>query len=295
MTQPGDPKLSPRAQAALAACAQGRMPPNLAAMHLVMEGAEPAAFDRAIAEAAAPEAAERLSRARSLASVPAAALLRRTAALLEHDPAAQGESGAERWAAAFDRAVAAHPEASVALYSLGDPRLLDAASAEIAAVLGRWGVLGSDRRALDLGCGIGRMLPLLARSCRVAVGIDVSAGMLTEARRRCTGLSNLLLVRSSGRDLKMFADDSFDLVLAVDSFPYLNLSGIAEPIFAELARLLAPGGDLGILNYSYRDDFEADRADLDRLARAHGLKVLRRGTRDFELWDAPGFLLKKPS
>ena len=88
------------------------------------------------------------------------------------------------------------------------------------------------------------MLPLLARSCRVAVGIDVSAGMLTEARRRCTGFSNLLLVRSSGRDLKMFADGSFDLVLAVDSFPYLNLSGIAEPIFAELARLLAPGGDL---------------------------------------------------
>ena len=36
-------------------------------------------------------------------------------------------------------------------------------------------------------------------------------------------------------------------------------------------------------------------ADLDRLARTHGLKVLRRGTRDFELWDAASFLLKKPS
>ena len=293
MTQSQDPKLSPRAQAALAACAQGQMAPNLAAMHLLMEGAAPAAFDRAIAEATAPEAAERLNRARSLADAPAAALLRQTATLLGHDPAAPGADAVERWADAFDRAVAADPEASVALYSLGDPRLLDAASAEIAAVLGSWGVLGPARRALDLGCGIGRMLPLLARSCRVAIGIDVSAGMLAEARRRCTGLRNLLLVRTSGRDLKMFADGSFDLALAVDSFPYLHLSGIAEPIFSEVARLIAPGGDLAILNFTYRDDFEADRTDLDRLAHAHGLRLVRRGTRDFQLWDGASFLLKK--
>jgi SAM-dependent methyltransferase len=101
-------------------------------------------------------------------------------------------------------------------------------------------------------------------------------------------------VRSSGRDLAMFPDGSFDLVLAVDSFPYLHLSGIAGPMFAEAARLLAPGGSLAILNYSYRDDFEADRQDLDRLAQAHGLDVVRRGTRDFVLWDGASFVLRRP-
>jgi SAM-dependent methyltransferase len=288
------PALSARAQAAIRACAQGSLPPNLAAMQLLMEGGDIAALERAIAEAKAPEPAERLKQARAFATESAAALIPRMSALLNHNPDLNPADAVQRWAAAFDAAVAAHPEASVALYTLGDPCLLDAASREIAAALKEWGLTGEGRRVLDLGCGIGRMLPALSRSCALAVGVDVSAGMLAEARRRCGASPNLLLVRSSGRDLAMFADGSFDLVLAVDSFPYLHLSEIAEPIFAEAARLLAPGGHLAILNYSYRDDFEADRRDLDRLAHAHGLEVERRGTRDFVLWDGASFVLRRP-
>jgi SAM-dependent methyltransferase len=289
-----EPALSARAQAAFQACAQGRLPPNLAAMHLLIEGADLSAFEIEIARTQEPESAARLKQARAFAAGSAAVLVPRLSALLNHNSGLDPADAVARWAAAFDDAVAAHPEASVALYTLGDPRLLDAASREIAAALADWGLLGPDRRVLDLGCGIGRMLPALAQSCALAVGVDVSAGMLAEARRRCAASSNLLLVRSSGRDLAMFPDGSFDLVLAVDSFPYLHLSGIAGPMFAEAARLLAPGGSLAILNYSYRDDFEADRQDLDRLAQAHGLDVVRRGTRDFVLWDGASFVLRRP-
>jgi SAM-dependent methyltransferase len=294
MAQRVDPALSARAQAALQDCAQGRLPPNLAAMHLLMDQAGLSALERAIASTQAPESAERLKQARAFALGSGAALAPRLSALLNHNPGMNPKDAVARWAAAFDAAVAAHPEASVALYTLGDPNLLDAASREIAAALARWGLTGPERRALDLGCGIGRMLPPLAQSCALAVGVDVSAGMLAEARRRCAGRCNLLLVRSSGRDLAMFADGSFELVLAVDSFPYLHLSGVAETTFAEAARLIAPGGSLAILNYSYRDDFEADRRDLDRLAHAHGLDIVRRGTRDFVLWDGASFVLSKP-
>ncbi|HEX6103652.1 MAG TPA: class I SAM-dependent methyltransferase [Alphaproteobacteria bacterium] len=270
------------------------MAPNVAAMHLLMEGGDLSALERAIAGTQTPEAAERLRQARSFATESAAALVPRLSALLNHNPDLDPADAVQRWAAAFDAAVAAHPDASVALYTLGDPRLTDAASREIAAALEEWGLTGPDRRVLDIGCGIGRMLPALAQGCAIAVGVDVSAGMLAEARRRCAASSNLLLVRSAGRDLAMFADGSFELVLAVDSFPYLHLSDIAEPMFAEAARLLAPGGSLVILNYSYRDDFEVDRRDLDRLADAHGLEVVRRGTRDFVLWDGPSFVLQRP-
>ena len=45
------------------------------------------------------------------------------------------EAGLARIAAFFDRAVAHSPEASVALYSLGDPAILAAATAEIVAWL----------------------------------------------------------------------------------------------------------------------------------------------------------------
>jgi SAM-dependent methyltransferase len=287
------PAPSARAQAALRACAQGKMAPNIAAMHLLIEGGDLSALERAIAGTQTPEAAERLKQARSFATESAAGLVPKLSALLNHNPGLDPADAVARWAAAFDAAVAAHPEASVALYTLGDPRLMDAASREIAAALEEWDLTGPDRRVLDFGCGIGRMLPALAQSCALAVGVDVSAGMLAEARRRNPGRSNLLLVRSSGRDLTMFADGSFELVLAVDSFPYLHLSDIAEPMFGEAARLLAPGGSLAILNDSYRDDFEADRRDLDRLAEEQGLEVVRRGTRDFVLWDGASFVLRK--
>ena len=294
MAQRIDPTLSARAQAALQDCAQGRLPPNLAAMHLLIDGADLSAFEIEIARAQEPESAERLRQARAFATESAAALVPRLSALLNHNPGLDPADAVARWAAAFDAAVAAQPEASVALYSLGDPRLLDATSREIASALQDWGLTGPERRALDLGCGIGRMLPPLAQSCALAVGVDVSAGMLAEAHRRCATRCNLLLVRSSGRNLAMFPDGSFDLVLAVDSFPYLHLSAIAESTFAEAARLIAPGGHLAIFNYSYRDDFEADRRDLDRLAKAHGLDIVRRGTRDFVLWDGASFVLRKP-
>jgi hypothetical protein len=91
----------------------------------------------------------------------------------------------------------------------------------------------------------------------------------------------------------MFKDGAFDLVLAVDSFPYLHLSGIAEPMLGETARVLAPGGDLVVLNYSYRGDPEADRRDIARFAEGTGLSVLRSGSCDFTLWDGAVFHLRQ--
>src|SRR5437588_140869 len=62
----------------------------------------------------------------------------------------------------FDRAVRRNEEASVAAHSLGDPRLLAQATREIVELLDRWGVLGADRRTLEIGCGIGRLQAALA-------------------------------------------------------------------------------------------------------------------------------------
>ena len=55
------------------------------------------------------------------------------------------------------------------------------------------------RRALDFGCGVGRMLIPLAARCDQVVGVDVADSMLAEAARNCAALPNVKLLK--GDDL----------------------------------------------------------------------------------------------
>jgi hypothetical protein len=48
------------------------------------------------------------------------------------------------------------------------------------------------------------------------------------------------------------------------------------------------------LNYSYRDDPAADVHEIARLAAECDLSIIRNGTRDFALWDARTYLMRKP-
>jgi SAM-dependent methyltransferase len=207
--------------------------------------------------------------------------------------------GGDRLAATrrqYDRAVAVAPEAAVALYSLGDPAILARATGELAALLADWGLLGADRDALDIGCGIGRVEQALAPRLRHIVGIDLSPAMIAEARRRCAGIANTDFAICSGGEFRQFAPASFDLVLAVDSFPCIVAIGLglARRTIDEAARLLRPGGALAIFNYSYRGDPVADRAEAAANAEAAGLRLERNGTRDLALWDGTSFLFSAP-
>jgi SAM-dependent methyltransferase len=197
----------------------------------------------------------------------------------------------------FDRAVAVAPEASVALYSLGSGEILDRATEEIVARLTEWGLLRPDFCVLDIGCGIGRIERALAPQVGHMIAIDISAGMIAEARRRCRDLANVAFEQCNGRNLVPYRHRSFDLILAVDSFPYLFAAGpeIVGEHLRGSARVLRPGGAVVILNLSYRGDDEADRRDVDRWAAAYGFKVQRAGTRDFKLWDGLTFLLTLPA
>jgi hypothetical protein len=195
----------------------------------------------------------------------------------------------------FDRAVTLSEEASVAAYCLGDPALLDAYTAEIVDLLEDWGVLGPERTALEIGCGIGRIQAALAPWLYETHGIDISGKMIAAARRRCAGLANVHLSRCSGRDLAGFADAGFDLVLAADSFPYIYQGGqdLVSVHFEEITRVLRPGGDFVLLNYSYRASREADRRDVQRLCRSFGLQLLVEGTQPFRLWDGEAYHIRR--
>ena len=196
----------------------------------------------------------------------------------------------------FDRAVTLNEQASVAAYCLGDTAILDACTRETVELLDRWGVLGADRCALDLGCGIGRFAAALAPRLREVQGIDISPKMIAAARRRCADLPNVRFFRGSGHDLGRFRDASFDLVLAADSFPYIFQGGpdLVAIHFLEIARVLRPGGDFVLLNFSYRASRQADRRDVQRLCRTFGLHLAVPGSQPFRLWDAEAYHMRRP-
>src|SRR2546421_12542602 len=79
----------------------------------------------------------------------------------QHQGAWQADPVA-RAAALFDAWVKASEEASVALYSLGDPALLAVATAEVVQLFEAWELLGDDRVILQIGGGIGRVESALA-------------------------------------------------------------------------------------------------------------------------------------
>jgi SAM-dependent methyltransferase len=209
--------------------------------------------------------------------------------------AKDAEEGIERSRRLFDASVAQSEESSVALYSLGNPELLAAATDEVVGVLEDWGVLGLGRDALEIGCGIGRLMVPLSSRVRSVAGTDVSSGMIAAATRRLAALSNASVHLTQGQDLSQFGSGSIDLVYSVDAFPYLVLSGqaLVERHFLEIRRVLRPGGDFVLFNYAYgrtRED-----ADREVLAFAHraDLEVVRADEAPFRIWNGIGWLLRR--
>jgi ubiquinone/menaquinone biosynthesis C-methylase UbiE len=94
-------------------------------------------------------------------------------------------------------------------------------------------------RCLDLGCGTGVFVPLLAELGWTVVGVDLSADQLRVARERAGGLAEAL-VQADARSLP-FEDRSFDAVTAALVYTDIDRYDLA---LLEVARVLRPGGRL---------------------------------------------------
>jgi SAM-dependent methyltransferase len=95
-------------------------------------------------------------------------------------------------------------------------------------------------RCLDLGCGSGGFLTILAGKCGHAVGADIVPAFVEEARNTLErhGRSNAEVVLLQQGKLP-FADGEFDRLLMVDTIHHLE--NVQETL-DEAARVLRPGG-----------------------------------------------------
>ena len=95
------------------------------------------------------------------------------------------------------------------------------------------------KRTIDLGCGTGLAAAAFARQVDHFIGIDLSSGMIREAR--ASGLYAELEVADMIEGLRGKGDASANLVVAADAFVYL--SDLA-PVLTEAVRVLASDGVL---------------------------------------------------
>lgn len=96
--------------------------------------------------------------------------------------------------------------------------------------------------ALDVGCGNGRHAELLAADTDRVVGLDVSRGLLEEARNRSREREfaiNLVIGDASNLPL---SDNTVDIAVYVATLHHLSTREARTRSLDELARVLAPSG-----------------------------------------------------
>jgi SAM-dependent methyltransferase len=98
------------------------------------------------------------------------------------------------------------------------------------------------RTAADLGCGIGPLLPALARLFARVLAIDFAPGMLQRARQGTAGFTNVEFLQRDLTDLGGLAGQA-DVAVAVNSLVMPDI-GELERALQQAHRILRRGGTL---------------------------------------------------
>ncbi len=102
------------------------------------------------------------------------------------------------------------------------------------------------KTVVDLGCGIGPLLPFLAERFRRVIAVDFAEGMLARARERCHGLTNIEFLNRDLTDLTDLAEQ-VDVAIAVNSLVLPDTAALDAVLRAIHATLREGGHFLGIV------------------------------------------------
>jgi SAM-dependent methyltransferase len=97
-------------------------------------------------------------------------------------------------------------------------------------------------RALEIGCGPGRLMKPLSRHFGEINGVDVSDEMIRLARERLRGIPHAHVHATNGASLALFSDESFDFVYSYAVFQHIPSRDVVLEYMREIRRVLKPGG-----------------------------------------------------
>lgn len=116
-----------------------------------------------------------------------------------------------------------------------------AGEADVREVVLKGLIVEPDARALEIGCGIGRLLKPMAVRMAEVHGVDISAEMVKQGRERLEGLANVHLEVCDGT-LSAYAAGQFDLCYSIAVFRHLPEKRFVSTYLAEAARVLKASG-----------------------------------------------------
>jgi SAM-dependent methyltransferase len=99
-----------------------------------------------------------------------------------------------------------------------------------------------EKRALEVGCGPGRLMLPMSRHFSEIHGVDISGEMVKLARENLSEVPHAHVQQTEGSDLRMFSADFFDFVYSYAVFQHIPSREVVLSYLREIARVLKPGG-----------------------------------------------------
>jgi SAM-dependent methyltransferase len=99
------------------------------------------------------------------------------------------------------------------------------------------------RRALDFGCGVGRLSQALTAHFARVDGVDLSSAMIELARSLNSCGERVVYHANERSDIRLFADGTFDFIVSSIVLQHIE-PPVALGYLTELCRVLAPAGAL---------------------------------------------------
>jgi SAM-dependent methyltransferase len=131
---------------------------------------------------------------------------------------------------------------------------------------GRW-------RALEIGCGSGRLMRPMSRHFLEIHGVDISGQLVLDARANLSDLPHARVNVVADAGLADFADASLDFIYSYDFFRYLSSRDAVLGFLREIHRVLKPGG-LARLEFTGISGAPFSSQELLEFAQAHDFQVL---------------------
>ena len=128
-------------------------------------------------------------------------------------------------------------------------------------------------RALEIGCGSGRLMRPMSRHFLEIHGVDVAGDAIRQARENLLDVPHAHPREIHGTSLEDFADQSFDFIYSFALFPYIPSRELVVAFLREIHRVLRPGG-LARLQFNGSSGTGFSSHELLEFAESHDFQVL---------------------